>query len=210
MATPTESRQLSSSLMGMKFMQRQREKEEQQRLEKEEQRAITESHWRIQYKEKEEENSDAPRVATSFARTKSIPSLLAFESAGFHGRQSFRQFNKEIESLAYSTAEKQQSEREEEQEKRMGVSDEQMAGWYAKRGEQQPNGNSKTAKDRKKRQNKRTRSDEKVALPQQETFNDSKRRNTKEVSAAVASDREMPIDARGDGFLKPSLSANDE
>ncbi|KAI8054317.1 hypothetical protein BDF22DRAFT_732829 [Syncephalis plumigaleata] len=204
-------------------MQRQREQEEQQRLEKEEQRAITESHWRLEYKQETVATKESTnKAAVTRQRAAVIPTLLAFESSGFHGRQSYRQFNKEIEKLTQTTAKDQQTQREEEQEKRAGISDAQMTGWYSKQDEQKRGREGGTSRNRRERQNKRERTDETRTNNDDNVSSDrlgdrqsiTKRRIIQQEPSSNGSSLLTPdtsaVDARGDGFLKPILSNNDD
>jgi hypothetical protein len=107
-------------------MQKQQEQREKRKAEDEKQRAISESHWVIRYKnEKSDNKTSAPTVIYE-------SSLLKFESTATFGRQSFQQFNPEWDELRRKTAEKRQQEEMEQQRQR--ENDQEMAGWYRKYG----------------------------------------------------------------------------
>ncbi|RKP05351.1 M-phase phospho protein 6-domain-containing protein [Thamnocephalis sphaerospora] len=188
MTTPAapKARQLSSSLLGMRFMQRQREQEEQKRVEQEEKRTISEAHWAIRY------SGDDAKQATTRQAIKYEPSFLSFEETSTLGRQSFRQFNKEVDKLARTTAEQQQADREEEKERRQGLSDEQMAGWYADRDKPRKQRVSAAAEGKGKGKRSRKDSDS-------DTVPGAKRHS----SPANKQQEPSGVDVRGDGFLRP-------
>ncbi|KAJ3180449.1 hypothetical protein HDU87_001958 [Geranomyces variabilis] len=115
-----EVKSLSTSVLALKFMHRAQEQEVRKKLEDEQKRAQEEAKWVLGDRGLDEnesiqfefDNSHVPFLESSF------------------GRRSFGQFNKAIESLAGEAHREQRLRIADENEKRDGVSDAEMASRY--------------------------------------------------------------------------------
>jgi hypothetical protein len=119
--------------------------------------------------------------------------------------------------LTHVTAKGQQTKQEEEQEKYAGICDAQMAGWYLKQDERKRDCEDGASRNRRQRQNKRERTDEAEANDDGNRLDNArsttKRRSIKQESPSAApllTSDTSAVDARGDGFLKPILSNNND
>ncbi|KAI8079807.1 uncharacterized protein BX664DRAFT_341503 [Halteromyces radiatus] len=106
----------SNRLMGMKFMQRSVEKEQQEKMEKERKRIITEAEWKIDYESTEVQK---PKIRVEYQ-----PSYLSFTETTQTGRQSYQKFNKSIENPNEES--EQRLKREMEKEKEGTMTDEEL------------------------------------------------------------------------------------
>ncbi|ORZ22228.1 hypothetical protein BCR42DRAFT_405755 [Absidia repens] len=144
-----QTKKPSNRLMGMKFMQRSIEKEQQEQIEKERKRIISEAEWKIDYESTEVQK---PKIRVEYQ-----PSFLSFTDTTHVGRQSFQKFNKNIENPNEEA--EQRLKREESKEKEQMVSDEDLMkqmrrrvennGSKRNRGDQQ--GNTKNNKNKKQK-----------------------------------------------------------
>ncbi|KAI8587250.1 hypothetical protein BDZ88DRAFT_454295 [Geranomyces variabilis] len=115
-----EVKSLSTSVLALKFMHRAQEQEVRKKLEDEQKRAQEEAKWVLGDRGLDEnesiqfefDNSHVPFLESSF------------------GRRSFGHFNKAIESLAGEALREQRLRVADENEKRDGVSDAEMASRY--------------------------------------------------------------------------------
>ncbi|KAL9974112.1 hypothetical protein ACROYT_G011113 [Oculina patagonica] len=110
---------LSKNLMEMKFMKRKAESDYRRQLEEERQRAIEESHWVLDGKEKED------RSCIEFE-----PSYVKCEELYPSGRMSFKNFNPAVEKMFKEMVAEENLVRSEAREREETVSDEEMAKRY--------------------------------------------------------------------------------
>eukprot|EP00009_Paramoeba_aestuarina_P001942 CAMPEP_0201512516 /NCGR_PEP_ID=MMETSP0161_2-20130828/4757_1 /ASSEMBLY_ACC=CAM_ASM_000251 /TAXON_ID=180227 /ORGANISM="Neoparamoeba aestuarina, Strain SoJaBio B1-5/56/2" /LENGTH=184 /DNA_ID=CAMNT_0047908393 /DNA_START=5 /DNA_END=556 /DNA_ORIENTATION=- len=96
-----EGKQLSSTLLGMKFMQRMKEAELREKLRKEEEQLVAESQW-------------TRRSLLSSAGVVEEEGIGASEMVGVNGRMSFGNFNPTLESI------QNKKEQEKEDAKKVG------------------------------------------------------------------------------------------
>ncbi|KAJ2456289.1 hypothetical protein EV183_000216 [Coemansia sp. RSA 2336] len=132
------TKQLSSKLKLMKFMQRSEDRARAETERKMEQKRVDESHWRAIYPDEVFAESEEPRVRVVYE-----PSYLkmptgdtAVRSDGSHGnggdsdvalgRRSFKSFNAKVEQANEDVEMQQRDERTEQFEKSMGVDDNEM------------------------------------------------------------------------------------
>ncbi|KAI8340044.1 hypothetical protein BC941DRAFT_419251 [Chlamydoabsidia padenii] len=130
-----QTKKPSNRLMGMKFMQRSLEKEQQEQIEKERKRIISEAEWQIDYEATE---AQKPKIRVEYQ-----PSYLSFTDTTQSGRQSFQKFNKTIENPNEEA--EQRLQREEAKEKERTISDEDLMHQMRKRVES--NGSKRNRKD---------------------------------------------------------------
>ncbi|KAI9476548.1 MAG: hypothetical protein EXX96DRAFT_577530 [Benjaminiella poitrasii] len=114
----TQDKKPSSRLLGMKFMQRSMEKEAQEKLEKERKRVISEAEWVLDTNKTEVQK---PKIQIEYQS-----SYLPFTMDTITGRQSFKNFNKHIESITSNEEKSQRLAREEEVEKSNRISDKEL------------------------------------------------------------------------------------
>ncbi|KAI9339348.1 hypothetical protein BDR26DRAFT_862278 [Obelidium mucronatum] len=130
MTTPTPGgrdahvKELSGKLLTMKFMQRSHQAEVRAKLEQDQQKTISESHWVIYSDTVDRESS----VATK--RFEIDQSYMSFTDTPLVGRKSFKNFNKDIESLAQSQELQQRLNKSEKVDARESLSDKELAGRY--------------------------------------------------------------------------------
>ncbi|XP_020614898.1 M-phase phosphoprotein 6-like [Orbicella faveolata] len=110
---------LSKTLMEMKFMRRKAESDYRRQLEEERQRAIEESHWVLDEKEKDD------RSCIEFE-----PSYVKCEELYPSGRMSFKNFNPTVEKMFKEMLAEENLARSEAREREETVSDEEMAKRY--------------------------------------------------------------------------------
>ncbi|KAJ7374664.1 M-phase phosphoprotein 6 [Desmophyllum pertusum] len=110
---------LSKNLMEMKFMKRRAESDYRRQLEEERQRAIQESHWVLDGKEKEDRS-----------RIEFEPSYVKCEELFANGRMSFKNFNPTVEKMFKEMVAEEDMARSEAREREDTVSDEEMAKRY--------------------------------------------------------------------------------
>ncbi|KAJ3147056.1 M-phase phosphoprotein 6 [Geranomyces variabilis] len=115
-----EVKSLSTSVLALKFMHRAQEQEVRKKLEDEQKRAQEEAKWVLGDRGLDENES----IQFEFDN-----SHVPFLESTF-GRRSFGHFNKAIESLAGEALREQRLRVADENEKRDGVSDAEMASRY--------------------------------------------------------------------------------
>ncbi|KAI8144773.1 hypothetical protein BJV82DRAFT_58810 [Fennellomyces sp. T-0311] len=119
----------SSRLLGMKFMQRSLEKEQQEELEKERKRIITESEWVLEY--------ETDEVQKSNIQVDYQPSYLAFTQPASSGRQSFKEFNKVTEEAEAEAARRKEDEKQEARDRRAELDEQETLNMMRDRLQQQ-------------------------------------------------------------------------
>ncbi|XP_020509247.1 M-phase phosphoprotein 6 [Labrus bergylta] len=117
----SDSVKLSKNLLRMKFMQRGLDAETKKQLEEDEKRIISDEHWYL----------DLPELKTKENLIIEEKSFVPCEELKY-GRISFKGFNPEVEKLMLLMNPKDETEKEEEDLRRMqtDVTDEEMALRY--------------------------------------------------------------------------------
>ncbi|ORX90676.1 hypothetical protein K493DRAFT_304701 [Basidiobolus meristosporus CBS 931.73] len=118
-ARELHKKELSSKLLNMKFMQRQQERELRDRLEEAEQKALAQSHWKVEY---QDSSIEKPKLQVEYE-----PSYLSFNMTGLVGRKSYQSFNEDIEKVAVDSEKKQRQARELAVEKSTNMDDAELA-----------------------------------------------------------------------------------
>lgn len=111
---------LSRHLKQMKFMQRTQEKEEEDELERERLQRIDESHWAL----------DLPELQVKESKYEVEPSLLTCEDLHTFGRMSYKGVNLTIEKIWKNIEAEKADKESDDREKKMAVTDEEMAARY--------------------------------------------------------------------------------
>ncbi|KAG2192040.1 hypothetical protein INT46_011643 [Mucor plumbeus] len=153
--TKKEGKKASSRLLGMKFMQRSMEKEQQEQLEKERKRVISEAEWILDTKDT---TMQKPKIQIEVQ-----PSFLPFTQDTFAGRRSFKSFNKSVEANADQEEKLQRLAREEKAEEATRLSDKEF-------GKQMQTVRSVSKKPSKKRKADNEKSSAKKSKVDSNTF----------------------------------------
>ncbi|KAF9356000.1 M-phase phosphoprotein 6 [Mortierella sp. NVP85] len=126
MAEVPHKKALSGKLLTMKFMQRQLEKENREKLEQEQVRVITEAHWVLDQK-----SIDLPKPKFQVEYEPSFLQMESHERSNV-GRVSFQQFNDAVEKSATQKDKDQQLERELKRQREGEIDDDKMAESYGR------------------------------------------------------------------------------
>ncbi|KAK3816064.1 MAG: hypothetical protein J3Q66DRAFT_191964 [Benniella sp.] len=126
MAEVPHKKALSGKLLTMKFMQRQLEKENREKLEQEQVRVITEAHWVLDQK-----GIDLPKPKFQVEYEPSFLQMESHEQSNV-GRVSFQKFNDAVEKSATQKDKDQQLERELKRQQEGEIDDDKMAESYGR------------------------------------------------------------------------------
>ncbi|CAO3629018.1 unnamed protein product [Cunninghamella blakesleeana] len=138
----TSNKKGSSRLLGMKFMQRSLEKEQQEQLEKERKRIISEAEWKIDYEESE--------VQKQNIHVQYQPSFLSFTPVSQSGRQSYQKFNKKVEKSNNDEQNNNNDDTNDSESTQQKSDEELLKNMRRKRVNDEQNGSSKKKKTDKK------------------------------------------------------------
>ncbi|KAJ3180160.1 hypothetical protein HDU85_004163 [Gaertneriomyces sp. JEL0708] len=184
--TDKKVKQLSSSVLSLKFMHRAEEAKQRQTLAEQQKRAQEEAEWVVADFDRDDFGLDAG-VEYEYES-----SFLPFLDTTY-GRKSFGKFNKEIESMSKEANTAARLAQAEENEKRDSVSDKEMASRLQEIREERSNIDSN-----KKRKRERALSEE-----EKTDWNKLRGRQATRFNAGKGWEDEKPQSHVQKSFMKP-------
>eukprot|EP01137_Pigoraptor_chileana_P002248 Opistho-2@40818 len=119
-----EKKELSKNLMAMKFMQRKHEADLKRQYAEQQQKAIDESHWKVEVAKQEEHSEVAVEVSATDLHVEALTTV--------GGRRSFGNFNPVVEKLTRQMDHDRRMRKADEFEEQETVGEDEMAHRYKK------------------------------------------------------------------------------